>query len=305
MTAFSVCVAFSLTAAHQAFGSVNFVLNDNVSVWGYDLGSGTEPGVSTNWGPPPSGPSTTLDVHGTPEFDFSAGTVTLNDAQNTLEQIQINYTNPEDNNSWLWRTLKPGDLFLDFHNDGTWDAVGRTPFYAQQDYYGNGTLFSPNNWDLYELDQPVEYYEDRPENNDVFELASEAGRADSGSPGWPGVYVRGYHPWAMDPGYLTEHGTVVGDIAFDGWDDLSSNSTGGGSSTWTFTDGGYQLSFDGELGIGWGVNCANEVGHGSVPVKLSQIPEPGSLVVWCLIGLAFVGGTHVMRRRVVGAEKTR
>lgn len=293
------CLAVALV--RPAVGSVTETLNDTVSVWGYDLDGTIALGNDGNYWGKGSSPSPSKDVHGIPEFfDSNGGTVTLNDGRNTLQSIEISYSNPEHGDSAyanLWQILKPGDLFLDFGNDGTWDAVGRTPFYAQQDYYsadsdGNRALFDANTWDLYELGDPVEYYRGRAANNGVFQLASESGRADrDGVQDWTGVQERGYHPWAMDSSYLDANGEAVGTITFDGWKNLS-GVEGPATSTWTFDNGGYALPFHGDkLGIGWGVNCANEVGYAVVDV--TAIPEPASLAIWGLLGV----GVFVWRTR--------
>jgi hypothetical protein len=284
----------ALAGASRSLGSVSVVLHDQSPSWGYLLtASGTivDPRVTNPpgpWLPPPgSFPTPPADEHGTPVFHFDAGVVTFDAGK--LLSITINYESPQYRN--LWSVLKPGDLFLDVGNDGKFDYVVRTPFYAQQNYYDAGTLYSANSWRIYKLNQPEDYLHDRDQDNPVYQLAYNAGRADSSSSGWPGLSVRDYHPWAVKPSYLTGNATQVGSAAFDGWDNLApANSVG--STTWTFADFGLDIPLYTEIGIGFTVNCANDVLLGYV----TYTPEPGALVVWGLLGLLAAGCVSWRRR---------
>ncbi len=299
-------VLLTLLTATTAQAAVSFDLHDESPSWGYLMDSGGNVWEDPRLGSPhdpwddPPGMSfdPTEDEYGTPVFNFSTGTVTFDGAGNLLS-ITIDYESP--NYRSLWHILKPGDLFLDVENDGTYDYVARTPFYAQSDYSADG-LYSSNSWDLYRLSSPVDYLHDRDEDgiagNEIYQLAEEAGPADSDSTGWPGVLVRGYHPWAFTDDFInnTDNAEKVtdGEVDFDGWDDLTPAGKVG-SSTWTFSSDSLPNLWMTELGIGFTVNCANEVLLGDVTCT----PEPGTIVVWGVLAAAAWLGIDARRRRRV------
>ena len=56
----------------------------------------------------------------------------------------------------------------------------------------------------------------------------------------------------------------------------------------------------GSIGIHWSPSCGNDIVHAlinvSAPITTTEVPEPGSALVW-LVGVGMIGAMRVRRRK--------
>jgi hypothetical protein len=203
------------------------------------------------------------DTIGIPNFTGGQATVT----SNNLYNITFNRAAGTDSH---WSVLSPGDLFIDFGSNNTWDYVVDLTSWA---------VPGPLNTDI---DAVAGYY-------NIYSLSlglnSATGYIKSGSDNsgeWAGWLIRNNHPVAADLAAL--QAAQIGSAYFSGW--------GNGTTTqYSFDFDGLNLGNSGNFTIGWQPNCANDVVYENL--NYTTTPEPMTVA---LVG-AGVAGLLLRRRK--------
>jgi len=237
----------------------------------------------------------TVDVHGVPQLgDAQAVAVWIYPDTRELARVAVQYASTH-------TALKPGDLFLAIEHSplpgAAWDYVVRTPYYPQwesppNDWWEKADIESPAangyaNWDIWSFASglqvgPKDAAGD--DNEDKYQLSQDTTPRD-GREVWSKYgSIRRNHPWAVDGTYLSQNGTdTLNDATFSGWQ----YSGMPGYTQWDFAKGtGLTVGEDESVIVGFTVNCTNDVLYEIIPPgELNNIPEPGTLAIWGLLGL--------------------
>jgi hypothetical protein len=211
------------------------------------------------WGGQPSYGSSTVnedsqDTIANPQI--SDGFITISDT-GFLKSITYNFSSPP---GWTSSQMKPGDLFLDINNDGSWDFV--LSLYNGQSNSDNYNKYIPT---ISGTDAPF------------YHITSGAEYLITGNDGtgyWFLNDIRNNHPFAL---------TGLTDLA--GMGSISSDINSISISPFTYTVPDNTIFVVGSFTFGFATNCANDDVYESMP-----LPEPGSvfLLGTGLIGLVFI-----------------
>lgn len=275
-----VVIAAALLAGRGAEGAVQQAFTDGHANWaGWNVYSG--------------------DTIGTPQI--TGGIATANEGGGfSLSALKINY-NSNVLASSINTNLRFGDLFLDTNNDQQWDYV------IKGDTYGGNIVLPAYNLAAgatYDL-QMKQFtggiaIGSKDLANTNYQLSDSSTERSGAS--WSGMTIRNGHPWALNDSTWNS-GTSVGTVDFTGWQD---NKTAGASS-WLFGGDGLALTAgaDGHyrLGIGFTMNCANDVLFETVDFgcdKNPPVPEPATMVIWSLLGVSGFGLAWLRGRKAAG-----
>lgn len=197
--------------------------------------------------------------------NIKSGSLNINPTTNLLENIIVRFSGWM--NTGLWNLLRPGDLFIDLDDDGSWNYVF-------------------NFWDHTLNTNQIPFFGVLPSGNINARFLYRINGTDLQIAGPGDDYLmsnwtngRNLHPITFNPNATNINFSESPTSAYiSGWR----------TDTITFHNLNIDLSGMGKIAIGWTQNCANDVLYQSMVV-----PEPGTLL---LLGIGLAGLLVVCRR---------
>lgn len=274
------------------------------------LFSGPVAALPTSWVPDPSPPDIwpgwaakypSTDVWGAPDITEWGVAIQGIGANRTITEIAFKYNlGSLDASNILWEVMEPGDLFIDLRPANNtqlatyqWDYVV-VPDRPADDgtIAGNRSTATSYGATVYSVSN-LESDGTTPGISGSYYVTGAAGDPDPYGP--YGSTIRDGHPWAVDPSAL---GQATNPNAQFDWQREDLNQGGGTYAYMVFSGLNIAAPDDGSgdydsIGIGFTINCANDVVYDGRTVPQEDIPEPTTLL---LLGSGLLGLVGVRRR---------